>query len=173
MPAHGHIGRGEAEGPTFIKPWNEDLNIVCTAFFPMWVCTLKGDSKVRFFGQGGACNSAPIRPIDLKFCMWGSLGGYIWFLLKSRSHDLYRDQTWSSLQMWLAMDQNQDPSSTMVSFFSAYTFHLWPKHEMTKIWTFKPKISNQNMTKLAKYIGIQLKIWEKTWLLALNSLKNG
>ena len=31
---------------------------------------LKGNSKIRFFGQGGICNSAPNEPIDLKFCIW-------------------------------------------------------------------------------------------------------
>ena len=37
---------------------------------------LKGNSKIRFFGQGGICNSAPNEPIDLKFCIW-SFGRYI------------------------------------------------------------------------------------------------
>ena len=52
--------------------------------------------------QKGVCNSAPNGPIDLKFCMWGSFGRYIWFLFKARSHDLYRGQTCSSLKMRLA-----------------------------------------------------------------------
>ena len=49
--------------------------------------------------QGSVCNSAPNRPIDPKFCMWGSFGRYIWFLFKAGSHDLYRGQTCSDLQM--------------------------------------------------------------------------
>ena len=52
--------------------------------------------------QKGVCNSAPNGPNDLKFCMWGSFGRYIWFLFWSRSHDLYRGQTCSSLKMRLA-----------------------------------------------------------------------
>ena len=52
--------------------------------------------------QKGVCNSAPNGPNDLKFCMWGSFGRYIWFLFWSRSHDLYRGQTCSGLQMRLA-----------------------------------------------------------------------
>ena len=36
----------------------------------------KGGSKVRVFGQGGACNSAPKGPNDLKFCMQGAFVCY-------------------------------------------------------------------------------------------------
>ena len=37
---------------------------------------LKGGSKVRVLGQGGACNSVPCGPNDLKFCMQGAFVCY-------------------------------------------------------------------------------------------------
>ena len=36
----------------------------------------KGGSKVRVLGQGGACNSVPNGPNDLKFCMQGAFMCY-------------------------------------------------------------------------------------------------
>ena len=50
-------------------------------------------SKVLVLGQGGACNSAPKGPNDLKFCMQGAFVCYYWVLVKSRSCDLYRGQS--------------------------------------------------------------------------------
>ena len=64
-----------------------------------WI--IKGGSKVSKPSKEEFCNSAPNGPNDLEFCMWGTLGRYIWFLCKSRSHDLYIGQTCSGLQMWL------------------------------------------------------------------------
>ena len=36
---------------------------------------IKGESKVQVLGQGGACNSGPIGPNDLNFCMQGAFVG--------------------------------------------------------------------------------------------------
>ena len=52
-----------------------------------------GGRKVRFLGEGGACNSVPNRPNDLKFCIQGAYVGYYWVLVNSRSWDLYRCQS--------------------------------------------------------------------------------
>ena len=57
----------------------------------------RGGSKDRFLGQGGACNSAPNGPNDLKFCIQGAFVGYYSVVVKSRSCDLYRGQTCSGL----------------------------------------------------------------------------
>ena len=65
----------------------------------MWT---KGGSKVRVLGQGGACNSVPNGPNDLKFCMQGAFVCYYWVLVQSSSCNLYKGQACSGLQMWLA-----------------------------------------------------------------------
>ena len=62
----------------------------------------KGGSKVRVLGQGGACNSVPNGPNDLKFCMQGAFVCYYWVLVHSSSCNLYNGQACSGLQMWLA-----------------------------------------------------------------------
>ena len=65
----------------------------------------RGTAKFGFrmsWWQKGFCYSAPNGPIDLKFCMWGSFGRYIWFLFWLRSFNLYRGRTCSGLQMRLA-----------------------------------------------------------------------
>ena len=69
----------------------------------------KGGSKVWVLRQGDACNSAPKWPNDLKFCMQGAFVGYYWVLVKSRSCDLYREQTCYGLQMWSASIESFGP----------------------------------------------------------------
>ena len=63
----------------------------------------KGGSKVRVLRQGGACNSAPKGPNDLKFCMQGAFVCYYWVLVKSRSCDLYRGQSHLEARTGLAI----------------------------------------------------------------------
>ena len=63
---------------------------------------LKGGEQSPVLGQGGACNSVPNGPNDLKFCMQGAFVCYYWVLVHSSSCNLYNGQACSGLQMWLA-----------------------------------------------------------------------
>ena len=51
-------------------------NLNPTNLIDVCIHFLKGGSKVQFLGQGGACNSAPNGPNDLKFCMQGAFVCY-------------------------------------------------------------------------------------------------
>ena len=56
-----------------------DYTVILSYFFLILVVNskyIKGGSKVRVLGQGGACNSAPKGPNDLKFCMQGAFVCY-------------------------------------------------------------------------------------------------
>ena len=72
----------------------------------------KGGSKVQVLGQGDAFNSAPNGLNDLKFCMVGAFMGYYWVLVNSSSCNLYKGQTSSGLQMWLASKKSFGPLGT-------------------------------------------------------------
>ena len=73
-----------------------------------WASYLKGGSKVRVLGQGGACNSDPNGQNEWAFV------GYYAVLVKSRSFDLYRGQSHLEARTglafievaWTWLDQN-------------------------------------------------------------------
>ena len=93
----------------------------------------KGGSKVRVLGQGGACNSVPNGPNDLKFCMQGAFVCYYWVLVHSSSCNLYNGQACSGLQMWLASIEVTWPWLDQNSIVT----HKSPLHaKFQVIWSF-------------------------------------
>ena len=93
----------------------------------------KGGSKVRVLGQGGACNSVPNGPNDLKFCMQGAFVCYYWVLVQSSSCNLYNGQACSGLQMWLASIEVTWPWLDQNSIVT----HKSPLHaKFQVIWSF-------------------------------------
>ena len=58
-----------------VQMWSIEISLSVKALYVVLLvtnpCNLKEKvrSKVQFLGQGGACNSAPNRPNDLKFCI--------------------------------------------------------------------------------------------------------
>ena len=83
--------------------WIYILPTFCYPFSTLTASISKGGSKVRVIRQGGACNSAPKGPNDLKFCMQGAFVCYYWVLVKSRSCDLYRGQSHLEARTGLAI----------------------------------------------------------------------
>ena len=67
--------------------------LVCAQSMKRAIPKVKGGQQSPVYWTGGVCNTSPNGPIDLKFCMWGSFGRYIWFLFKSRLYDLYRGKS--------------------------------------------------------------------------------
>ena len=106
--------------------------------------TSKGGSKVRVLGQGGACNSVPNGPNDLKFCMQGAFVCYYWVLVQSSSCNLYNGQACSGLQMWLASIEVTWPWLDQNSIVT----HKSPLHaKFQVIWSFGGWVTGTPLSK--------------------------